>query len=221
VKTTSLLVSSLALAAGLVHAQSQPAKVGVINIQRALVSTKEGQKAAAELQARTDPKRKELERKQSEIQGLQEQLRKQSNTASDEVKQRLMREIDAKTKSFNRDMEDAQAEADQEQGKVLQELGGKMMAVIDKYARDNGYALIVDVSAQNTPVLFASPSIEVTDEIIAMYDKNAPAAAPPPASKPAAQPPAAAPSPKPTTQAPAATPPPATSPAKKQPGPPK
>ena len=207
-KITSMLVSSLALAAGLVHAQPQPTKVGVINIQRALVSTKEGQKAAAELQARTDPKRKELERKQNEIQGLQEQLRKQSNTASDEVKQRLMRDIDAKTKSFNRDMEDAQAEADQEQGKVLQELGGKMMAVIDKYARDNGYALIVDVSAQNTPVLFASPSIEVTDEIIAMYDKNAPAAAPPPATKPAAQPPAA-------------TPPPATSPAKKQPAPPK
>ena len=211
-KTTSLLASSLALAAGLVHAQPQPAKVGVINIQRALVSTKEGQKAAAELQARTDPKRKELERKQNEIQGLQEQLRKQSNTASDEVKQRLMRDIDAKTKSFNRDMEDAQAEADQEQGKVLQELGGKKMAVIDKYARDNGYALIVDVSAQNTPVLFASPSIEVTDEIIAMYDKNAPAAA---------QPPAAAPSPKPTTQPPAATPPPSAPPAKKQPGPPK
>ena len=219
-KITSMLVSSLALAAGLVHAQTQPTKVGVINIQRALVSTKEGQKAAAELQARTDPKRKELERKQNEIQGLQEQLRKQSNTASDEVKQRLMRDIDAKTKSFNRDMEDAQAEADQEQGKVLQELGGKMMAVIDKYARDNGYALIVDVSAQNTPVLFASPSIEVTDEIIAMYDKNAPAAAPPPATKPGTQPPAAAPSPKPTTP-PAATPPPATSPAKKQPGPPK
>lgn len=193
-KTLALLIPSLALVPVLAYAQATPTKVGTINIQKALISTKEGQKAAGELQARTEPKRKELEKKQGEIQGLQEQLRKQSNTASEEVKQRLMRDIDAKTKSFNRDMEDAQAEADQEQGKVLQELGGKMMAVIDKYARDNGYAIILDVSAQNTPVLYWATTIDVTDEIIAMYDKNAPApAAPTAAPKP---PPAAQPAPK-------------------------
>ena len=192
-KTLALLIPSLALVPVLASAQATPTKVGTINIQKALISTREGQKAAGELQARTDPKRKELEKKQGEIAGLQEQLRKQSNTASEEVKQRLMRDIDAKTKAFNRDMEDAQAEADQEQGKVLQELGGKMMAVIDKYARDNGYAVVLDVSAQNTPVLYWATTIDVTDEIIAMYDKNsaaptAPQAAPKPAA-PQAQPP--------------------------------
>lgn len=210
-KITASLVPALALVPALLHAQAAPTKVGIINIQKALVSTKEGQKAAGELQARSDPRRKELEKKQSEIQGLQEQLKRTSNTASEEVKQRLMRDIDAKTKSFNRDMEDAQAEVDQEQGKVLQELGGKMMAVIDKYARDNGYAVILDVSAQNTPVLYAANNIDVTDEIIAMYDKNTPAAAAP-------KPPAGAPAP--TSRTPPATPP-SVSPVKKPASPPK
>ena len=90
------------------------------------------------------------------------------------------------TKSFNRQVEDAQAELDQEQGRVLNELGGKMLAVLDKYAKDNGYAVILDVSQQNTPVLFAANSIDVTQEVVALYDKNAPAAAAPSGTVPSA-----------------------------------
>ena len=72
---------------------------------------------------------------------------------SEDAKQKLMREIDQNTKSLNRETEDAQAELDQEQNKIMQELGQRIVAVIDKYAKDNGYALILDVSSQQTPVL--------------------------------------------------------------------
>ncbi len=156
--------------------QAQPSKVGIINIQNAIISTKDGQKAAAELQSKFDPKRKDLEKKQSEIASLQEQLRKGSNTMSDEAKQKLMREIDSKTRSLNRETEDAQTEFDQEQQKLLQDLGGRIMQVIHKYARDHGYALILDISSPQTPVLYAASGIDITNEIVELYDKNAPSA---------------------------------------------
>ena len=105
-------------------------------------------------------------------------------SAEDQVA--LVREIDTKTRSLQRDTEDAQTEFDQEQSKVLQELGQKMMAVIDKYARDNGFTLILDVGAPQNPVLYASNNIDITNEIVALYDKNAPTAAP--AAAPAARP---------------------------------
>ena len=119
-----------------------------------------------------------------------------------------MRDIDQKTKSLNRDTEDAQAELDQEQGKIMQELGQRIMAVIDKYSKDKGYSLILDVSSQQTPVLFAANDIDITSDIVKLYDQNAPAAgAPstPPTSRTAPsapKPPVAAPKP--------VTPPPAT-----------
>ncbi len=165
-------------------------KVGIIHIQNAIISTKDGQKAASELTARFAPRKSDLEKKQSTIAQLQDQLRKGSNTMSEEAKQKLMREIDQNTKSLNRETEDAQAELDQEQNKVMQELGQRIMSVIDKYAKDNGYALILDVSSQQTPVLYATNSIDITQDIIALYDKNAPAATT--QSKPAAPPPTAA-----------------------------
>jgi len=167
-----------------------PTKVGIIHIQNAIISTKDGQKAAAELTAKMMPKKNELEKKQSTIAQLQDQLRKGSNTMSEEAKQKLMREIDQTTKAFNRETEDANAELDQEQNKVMQELGQRVMAVIDKYAKDNGYALILDVSSQQTPVLYATNSIDITQDIIALYDKNAPSASS--SANPVTPPPAAA-----------------------------
>ena len=97
---------------------------------------------------------------------MRDQLNKMSSVGSDEQKRKLMADIDAKTKSFNRQVEDAQAELDQEQGRVLNELGGRMLAVLDKYGKDNGYAVILDVSSQQTPVLFAANGIDVTREIV-------------------------------------------------------
>lgn len=175
----------------------QPTKVGIIHIQQAIISTKDGQKAAADLQQKFDPKRRELEKKQGEIQALQDQLRRGANTLSEEARQKLMREIDARTRSLNRETEDAQAEFDQEQQKILQELGGRLMQVIDKYARDNGFALILDVSSPQTPVLYAANSIDITQAIVDLYDKNSPSAQAPataapkpvtPAAKPATPP---------------------------------
>jgi outer membrane protein len=165
------------LAAGLfAQTAAAPNKVGIINLQGAIASTQDGQKAAADLQQRYDPKRKDLEKKQSEIQALRDQLTRGSNTMSDEAKLTLQREIDQKTKAWNRDSEDAQADWQLDQDRLLQSFFEKMQVVIDKYARDNNFSLVLDISSQQSPVVYATNSIDITSDIIALYDKNSPAA---------------------------------------------
>jgi len=204
------LMSAQAPAAGAAPAAAAPGaaptKIAVIQIQAALVSTKEGQKAAAELETKLSPRKKDLESKQGEIKDLQEKLQRGGNTLSDSAKEDLTRSIDSKTKSYNRDLEDAQAELEQEQQKLINQLGQKMMAVIDKYAQSNGYAIVLDVSNQNTPVLYASNTVDITKEVIDLYDKTVFTA---PATNAApARPTGAAPRPAPTAPA-RLTPPPA------------
>ncbi|MDQ6677980.1 MAG: OmpH family outer membrane protein [Acidobacteriota bacterium] len=154
-------------------AMTAPSKVAVIDIQAAIIQTKDGQKAAAELKTKFGPKQSELEKKQSDIAQLQQTLSKGSNTLSDEAKQKTMREIDAKNTTLKRDTEDANADLEQEQQRIMGDLGGKMISVLNKFATDNGYALVLDISSQQTPVLFASNTIDVTRDIIALYDKSA------------------------------------------------
>lgn len=198
-KKRIIALPCLALFAAAVAGAQTPTKVGVIQIQQALVSTKDGQKAVADLESRMAPKQKEMERKRLEIQELQDKLSKGGTAMAQAAKDDLARTIDQKTKTYNRDMEDARAELDQEQRKLLEELSGKMQVVIDKYAQANGYAVILDVSNQNTNVLYVSAGVDITKDVIDLYDKmnGAPSSRPTaaPGTKPAA--PATAPVKKP------------------------
>jgi outer membrane protein len=169
-------------------AQAQQGKVAIMNIQGAISATKDGQKAASDLESKFGPKKKEVDSRQAEITSLKDQLQKGQNTMSETAKAELARNIDVKTKSLNRQMEDAQAEMQSDEQKALQGIFQKMQVVIDKYAKENGFSLILDVSSQQTPVLYASNTIDVTKEIIDLYDKNTGSAAaspaPPTAPKP-------------------------------------
>ena len=73
--------------------------------------------------------------------------------------------------------------------------------VIGAIAKEASYTLILDVSSPQTPVLYATNQIDITQEIIKLYDAQAPAASVP-ASKPASTPPASL-APRPTGVAPA------------------
>jgi outer membrane protein len=219
---TKNLIAMTVLAAGMALAQAPaaapaavsapPTKVAVIQIQAALAATKEGQKAAADLEVKLSPRKKDLDGKQAEIKELQERLQRGGNTLSDSAKEDLTRNIDTKTKSYNRELEDAQAELEQEQQKVVGALGQKMMAVIDKYAQQNGFAIVLDVSSRNTPVLYASNTVDITKDVIDLYDKTVFTGTP--ATAPASVRPAPAARPAPTT-APRTATPPAAAPAKK------
>lgn len=184
---------SLSLLGGLVSAQavaqSQPAvsapavhapatKVGIIQAQAALLGTKDGQRAVAEMNKKLEPTKAALDKKANDIRELQDKLQRGGNAMAEAAKADLTRQIDVKTKSYNRDMEDAQAEAEQEQRKLMDELTTKITKVIDNYAMANGYTLILDVSNPQTPVLYASTSTDITKDIVDLYDKTYPVTLP-------------------------------------------
>lgn len=174
-----------------------PTKVAIINIQGAIVATKDGAKAREAIQKKFEPRFKQVEAQNNEIQKLRNQLSTLANTASQEVRDKISREIDDKQKKLQWDTEDLQNDLQQEEGKLVNEIGQRMMQVIDEYAKQQGFALVLDVSAQQSPVLWAANGIDITQQIVELYDKRfgaseAPAAGAP-AAKPAPAPPAAAP----------------------------
>lgn len=184
------VIAVVGLAAGAYAQAPPPGKVGVISVQGAIVGTKDGQKAATALEAKFSPRRKDIEVRQTEVTQLEDQMRKGGNLLTDEKRAQLARDIDEKRKRLNRDLQDAQEEFDAEQQKLLQGLGQRMMAVIEKYSKDNGYSMVLDVSNPNTPVLYASSAIDITQDVISLYDKTSTGGGP---ATPAATPPAGAP----------------------------
>jgi outer membrane protein len=175
VKFLPALMAGVGLLAGAAMLPAQ-SKVAVIDMRGAIESTQEGQKAAGELKTRYEPRQSEIKQKGEEVNLLQEQLKRGSNTLSDEAKQKLVSEIDQKTKSYNRVAEDAQSDYQQDVNRITQELGQKVYVVLQKYALDNGYTLVLDIAGGQGPVLWNANGIDITADIVKLYDKNAPVA---------------------------------------------
>jgi len=199
-KQMGLTVLALILTAPALPAQG-PTKVGIINIQGAIVTTKDGEKARNAIRVKYDPRAKDLETRNGELQKKKEALQKGANTLSAEASEKLRREIEDIQKKLQWDSDDLQQELQAEEGKLVNEIGQRMIQVIDEYAKAQALTIVLDVSTQQSPVLWAANGIDITQQIIELYDKKfgvsggaaAPAAAPAaPAAKPAA-PPAAAP----------------------------
>ncbi|MGH9785869.1 MAG: OmpH family outer membrane protein [Terriglobia bacterium] len=207
---------------GWAFAQDKALKVAVMNISEAIVRSNDGQEALKQIQTRFAPKEADLQRQQREIADLQNQLRQQERTLSPEALARLQRSVDEKTRVLNRAAEDAQAEFQQAQQDVGAEISRKMMGVIEEYIRTSGFTLVLDAS--QSPILYAEPSIVITDKIVELYNqataKPATGAAPAPAAQPGAAaprpatPPASTTAPAPAAPRPAAPPsaPPASNP---------
>jgi len=184
-----------------------PVKIGIIQAIVALGKTKEGQAAQAELEKKLGPKAQSIQKDQADLNELQRKLDQGGNTMSAAAKQELQNTIQTKSKSVQRNIQDFQDEQQAEEGKVVAGLEEKMKAVIDKYAAENGFTIIFNVADENTPVLWAANSIDITNAIVDAYDRAAPATPvtpkAPAAAKPSAAPPPAA-APKPSTSTPSA-----------------
>jgi outer membrane protein len=168
-----------------------PEKIGILNMQIAITSTAEGKQASSELQAQFAPRQAELENIRKQIEDIQTRLRNGASTLSDDEKQRLVRENDSLTRGYQRKQQDFNDDGNESQREVIDRIGRKLMEVVDKYARDNAYSIILDNSSQNTPVIFSANAIDISQDIIRLFDQQYPAKAGSTA-KPATQRPAAA-----------------------------
>lgn len=192
-KILGLAAAALVLTAPAAPAQQAPTKIAIINIQNAILATKDGEKAREQIRAKFEPRSKEIEAAGAEVQQLRSQLQKTANAISAEAREKLSREIDDKNKKLQWESEDFQSDLQQEEQKLVGEIGQRMIQIIDEYAKANNISVVLDVSSQASPVLWAATGIDITVEIVQLYDKQHGAGA--------AAPPAAAPKPKPAAAA--------------------
>lgn len=170
-------------AAAAVKPEAIPAKVGLIAFEQAVFATNEGQQAVAALGKKYEPQKAKIQAEQTEVDSLQKQLQAATNI-SDDDRQSRVRTIDAKQKTLQRDGEDAQAAYQNDLQEAYGRLAGKVNAVMQKYVSDNGFTLLLDVSGQQSAVLWANEKTDVTRAVIEAYNASAGVAAP--AAAPAA-----------------------------------
>ena len=189
-------------------------RVGTVNVEQAIFATNEGQRDFEALSKKLEPKQTELKGHNDEVESLKKQLSTQGEKLNDESRSTLVKQIEQKQKSLERQVQDARDDAQNQQNEIAQRILQKMGPMLVKYAADNGFGVIIDTSNPwpNGPVLWAGPAVDITRSVVELY--NAQSGVPAPAPKPAATRPTTPPASRPATPAPAAAKPPATTPPK-------
>jgi outer membrane protein len=165
------------------EAPAGPTKVAVIMFEAAVGQTNEGQRDFAQLQTKYQPKEAALKAQNDEIETLKKQLQTAGATLSDAERASRAKTIDEKEKVLQRSAQEAQSDFQSEMGDTMQTLAQKVMGVVQKYAAQNGYTIVLDASQsqqQQSNILWASESTNITKAIIDAYNAQSgvPAQAP-------------------------------------------
>jgi outer membrane protein len=171
----ALLLAPAAFAQGGQPAAAAPTKLGVLNVTAAVFNTAEGKQGVAEMQSKFTPQQTELQNLQKQIQDAQKRLSDGQTTLPDEEKSRLSRQIEIWTRSGQRKQQELEELITYERNDLGERILRKMDAVIERFAQENGFAVVIDVSSQNVP--YWSNQVEITQDIIRAYDAANPVGA--------------------------------------------
>jgi outer membrane protein len=165
-----MLRISLLLLASLAAASAQT-KVGIVNVQNAILDTAEIKKAQGELETRYKPRQQKVESLQRELADLQNKLQTMAGKLTPQAEQDMQVTGQRKQREMQRLVDDLQADVDRERNEILSKSGSRMQEVVKKIAEERGLDVIIDVA--NT--LYFKPTLDLTKEAVAAYDKSYPA----------------------------------------------
>jgi outer membrane protein len=176
VKLNSILAVGLVLGAVALTMRSQTAppkpaplaaKIAIVAMRDAMLSTLDGKAAAAEMNTKYGAKRAELDKEQAAITAAEEKLRNGAATMSADARNAAAAQLANRKKNLDRAAQDLDDSMQQDDNRLMQDISGKMGTVIDGYAKKNGFTVVMDASV---PVLWAAESANVTPEIVKAYD---------------------------------------------------
>ncbi|MFW5487416.1 MAG: OmpH family outer membrane protein [Desulfovibrio sp.] len=162
-KKCTLFVALLVFAfASMAHAKD--VKIAVLNMQKIIETSEPGKQAMQELKAKFSQVQKDLEAQKNKIEGMRDELQKQSLVLSQEAKQSKEFEMRRMVRDFQDSYQNYQRKMGLEQKKISEPILKALVDVVKAYATKNGYTLVIDKN--NSGLLYTADSVEKTNEVI-------------------------------------------------------
>ena len=167
---SAALLAAVTLLSSAAHSQAiAPAKVAIINAQKAVADTQEIKKAQTGLEAKYRPRQQTLQNLQSQLGSIQQQLN--TPNLSPDKESQLRATGTQRQKELQRLSEDLQADVNGERQDILTHAGRQMTDVVRRICEERNIDVVIDIS--NT--IYFKPALDITAEATSAYDKAYPA----------------------------------------------
>lgn len=155
---------------GLAQAASAQAKIGYVDVQKAIQTTTAGKKAKGILDGEFEKRKKDLDKKKADIEKMQQDLEKKKSVLSEEVMSKKQMELQEEMMKFQKNVGESQLELQKKEKELIEPIIEKMKKMIDKVAAEKGFSLILD--KQSPAILYSQKDADVTDAIIQAFEKE-------------------------------------------------
>ena len=145
-------------------------KVGLVNIQKIIVTIKEGKSVDKTLKKSFDKKQKKIKAIEADIRKMQEKLQKQNKVLSETAKANKMAEIQKKVMAARQQMSQFQKDIQKQESNLKKPILEKLKPVIDAVSKENKVAITFEIST--SPVVYAENKVDLTEKVVKAYDKK-------------------------------------------------
>lgn len=163
-----ILVLALAMVMTFAFAAHAELKIAVIDMQKALETSKAGAEGAAKLKAMYEDTAKVGDAKKKELERLETDLKQKSGVLTDEARQKKLKEYQAKSVEFDRFLNESSKELQTLERKLTNEIGTALARLASTYAKEKGYNMVLQRGEAG--VIWTEESMDITAEIIKRYD---------------------------------------------------
>lgn len=145
-------------------------KIGVVDLQLAVTSTKEGKRAKEKLEKLTKQKQKELDKKTERIKKMEKDMESQMQVLSEDGKKKLIQTYRQELMELQKLYMENQTFLAKKKSELLQPILKKMGRVIKEIAERDGYTVILDSSVG--AVIYVDPANDLTNEVIRRFNRH-------------------------------------------------
>jgi outer membrane protein len=173
-----LLVSlAVAALAAPMFAQSAPARVAVIDVNKVLMSSAPGKVAYERLKKMQDDRIARAQAMNDEIAKLDNDINTKKLSLSEDKLTDMAKQLSDKKIAAQRFAQDADREVGEARDKTLADLEAKIKPVIDSLGKEMGLAVIFNKFESG--LVYASEAIDITDAVIKRFSETGAASAAP------------------------------------------
>ncbi|MEE8349917.1 MAG: OmpH family outer membrane protein, partial [Acidobacteriota bacterium] len=140
-----------------------------------LYGTQTGQQQIVEVQAFMEEKQKEYDALRMDLERLRERFETQQLTLNAQTRAQMQRDIEVDDRNMKRFQEDTQVEITRRRDEILSSENGKIQNIINEYAQENDFSVIF---MRDETQIYVDPSLDLTQEIIRVYDERYPTSSP-------------------------------------------
>lgn len=151
-------------------AQSAENKIAVVDMNRALKEVKQGKKAMVNLQKKAQQYDQELKGLQDEADKLRKDLENTAMLLKPEARLNKERDYERVVRRLRDRQRDAKQELMEAERDAFNPILRNMTGIIQQLGTQGGYSLITEAKS----AFFYLPSADITNQVIAAYDKAYP-----------------------------------------------